>query len=300
MTVGTRVYNDQAISSINRLTGDLQAVQTKISTGKNLIRTSDDPATAALISYAKEQKEMLAGYNKNISRAKSKLAQAESAVDTSINAINRAYELSLQAKNDTNNPADRKIIAMEIRSLKEEVFNLANSRGSDGTYLFAGFKVTKQPFIKDINGVVAGVGDRGVHSISTSDTRRSVTGLDGQDVFMGVRYSTGVESIFDTFDTLISDLEENKIGDSSISKLNEAVGHFNLQQTKIGAVINGLEKQENLNDRRTLLMDQDLSNMEDADLSKLVTELQSKLVSRNAAQQAFVKIAQESLFNYVR
>ena len=117
---------------------------------------------------------------------------------------------------------------------------------------------------------------------------------------MGVRYSTGVESIFETFDTLISDLEENKIGDSSISKLNEAVGHFNLQQTKIGAVINGLEKQEDLNDRRTLLMDQDLSNMEDADLSKLVTELQSKLVSRNAAQQAFVKIAQESLFNYVR
>jgi len=40
--------------------------------------------------------------------------------------------------------------------------------------------------------------------------------------------------------------------------------------------------------------------MEDADLAKLVTELQSKIVNRDAAQQAFVKIGQQSLFDFIR
>ena len=47
-------------------------------------------------------------------------------------------------------------------------------------------------------------------------------------------------------------------------------------------------------------MDENLSNLEDADLAALVTELQSQIVSRDAAQQAFVKIGQQSLFDYIR
>ena len=39
--------------------------------------------------------------------------------------------------------------------------------------------------------------------------------------------------------------------------------------------------------------------MGDADLYKLVTELQS-LTNRDAAQQAFAKIGQQSLFDYIR
>jgi len=52
--------------------------------------------------------------------------------------------------------------------------------------------------------------------------------------------------------------------------------------------------------KRMMLMDEDISKMEDADLAKLVTELQSKIVNRDAAQQAFVKIGQQSLFDFIR
>ena len=52
--------------------------------------------------------------------------------------------------------------------------------------------------------------------------------------------------------------------------------------------------------KRMVLMDEDISKMEDADLAKLVTELQSKIVNRDAAQQAFVKIGQQSLFDFIR
>ena len=51
---------------------------------------------------------------------------------------------------------------------------------------------------------------------------------------------------------------------------------------------------------RKLAVTRDISAMGDADLAKLVTELQAQLTNRDAAQQAFAKIGQQSLFDYIR
>jgi len=88
--------------------------------------------------------------------------------------------------------------------------------------------------------------------------------------------------------------------DGQIDNMNKAIEHFTLQQTKIGSQINRADLQRDVNGSRLKLMEEDISNLEDADIAKLVTDLQSKIVSRNAAQQAFVKISQDSLFNYLR
>jgi flagellar hook-associated protein 3 FlgL len=106
--------------------------------------------------------------------------------------------------------------------------------------------------------------------------------------------------MFSMLDDIVAKLELGKMDDDFIDKMDSSVRHFSLQQTKIGATINRSDMQKEVNDRQLLLMDQDISNLEDADIAKLVTDLQAKLVSRNAAQQAFVKIAQDNLFNYLR
>ena len=106
--------------------------------------------------------------------------------------------------------------------------------------------------------------------------------------------------MFTMLDDLVANLEVGKMENAFIDKMDSSVRHFSLQQTKIGAQINRVDMQKQINDRQLLLMDQDISNLEDADIAKLVTDLQAKLVSRNAAQQAFVKIAQDNLFNYLR
>ena len=52
-------------------------------------------------------------------------------------------------------------------------------------------------------------------------------------------------------------------------------------------------------DERKIQISKNVSDLEDADLSKLVTELQSKLVSQEASQKAFVRITQLNLFDYI-
>ena len=99
---------------------------------------------------------------------------------------------------------------------------------------------------------------------------------------------------------MISSLENGEMEDEDIDRVNRALDHFSLQQTKLGSQMNRADLQREVNDKRLLLMNENISNLEDADIAKLVTELQAKLVSRNAAQQTFIKIAQDNLFNFIR
>ena len=77
MPISTRVYNDIAMSTLNRITGDIQGIQQRIATGRNILKTSDDPAAGAKISFTKDKKIMLERYNANIDRAQNRLSQAE-------------------------------------------------------------------------------------------------------------------------------------------------------------------------------------------------------------------------------
>ena len=300
MPISTRVYNDIAMSTLNRITGDIQGIQQRIATGRNILKTSDNPAVGAKVSFTKDQKILLERYNSNIDRAQNRLSQAESAVGIGVNVLQRVYELGIQARNGTNNGGDRKVIAMEVRNLRDQMLSLANSRDTNGQYIFAGYKVDSKPFVDDENGDVVHMGDRGVHELQISDNQRISTSLDGADVFIRVPGDEAIESVFSTLDSMISSLENGEMEDEDIDRVNRALDHFSLQQTKLGSQMNRADLQREVNDKRLLLMNENISNLEDADIAKLVTELQAKLVSRNAAQQTFIKIAQDNLFNYIR
>lgn len=89
-------------------------------------------------------------------------------------------------------------------------------------------------------------------------------------------------------------------GSDVLAKMKDCLEHFSVQRTSVGAQINKGEVQARIIEKRLILMDERISGMEDADLSQLVTELQSQLVNRDAAQQAFVKIGRQTLFDYLR
>lgn len=55
MQISTKVFNDQALAKFADTNQNIQETQSRISTGKNLLRASDDPVAAANISVAKDK-----------------------------------------------------------------------------------------------------------------------------------------------------------------------------------------------------------------------------------------------------
>ena len=94
--------------------------------------------------------------------------------------------------------------------------------------------------------------------------------------------------------------DEDQLLGRGIANLLSSIDHLALEQAKLGAQMKKASIQENVIQSRKLAVSRDISSIGDADLAKLVTELQSQLTNRDAAQQAFAKIGQQSLFDYIR
>ena len=300
MQISTKLFNQQTLDRLSDLHGEIQNRQARIATGKNVLHASDDPIAAANISVAKEQKQELARYLENIDRAKNKLELAEGAIEQTINILTRIYELTIQAENDVNSSSDRAAIKMEITQLKESMFDVVNAEDASGQALFAGYKVNQNAFAKDIDGKIQYMGDRGQNYLKIGANMTLSTGIDGATAFLRLPSENDHKSVFRVIEAIENGFEDGNFPDLAISDLQRGIEHFSLQQTFIGAQLNKSNVQEEALQRRQIVMSENLSQLEDADLTKLVTELQTMLVNRDAATQAFAKIGQQSLFDYLR
>ena len=299
MQVSTKVFNQQAIDTFDEMGAEIQQMQKKIATGKNIQKPSDDPVLAARASVLSDQLAQTEQYIRNIEVSYVKLGMADNVLDQTANLMTRAYELATKARSDTNE-SGRSAIVIELEGILEAIRDLANSKDANGSALFGGYKVEGNPFVTDAQGKTQYQGDRGTHSVKISESLRMATTLDGATVFQRVQVSSGHRSVFEMFDTMISDLKAGDVSNLPITDLSDAVGHIADQRSLIGGEMNKADNQAALLANRKLLLTENIGDMEDADLAEIVTRLQSLMISKDAAQQAFTRISQMNLFDFLR
>ena len=135
---------------------------------------------------------------------------------------------------------------------------------------------------------------------SISENMTLSLGIDGASAFLRIPSENTHKSIFGIIEAIEEHFEDANFPQNSISDLQSAIDHLSLQQTYIGAQLNKAELQEEALNRRQIILSENLSKLEDADITKVVTELQTMLLNRDAATQAFAKIGQQSLFDFLR
>ena len=69
MKVSTQLFNKQQVDRFSKLNEEIQSLQNKISTGKNIIQASDDPIGAVELSGMQQVKERFDQYAKNADNA---------------------------------------------------------------------------------------------------------------------------------------------------------------------------------------------------------------------------------------
>lgn len=300
MQVSTKLFNQQSISRFSELTGDIQSIQSRIASGKNVLKASDDAVAMINISAAKEKLTQIQRYSVNIDRASSRLSLAEVALSEIQSVVTRIYELSIQAKNDTYNEDDRKSIKAEISALRDLTVDLANSKDTSGNSIFSGYRTKVLPFEQNSDGEIEYKGDQGNHSLKVSETVTMPTSINGVSAFMRIETDDGYTSLFSILDNLIEEVELVGASDESLENLNNTLNHLSINTTKIGASLNKAETQKNGLGQRELLITKTLSGIEDADITALITEMQSLLLSKEAAQQSFMMISKQNLFDFLR
>lgn len=93
---------------------------------------------------------------------------------------------------------------------------------------------------------------------------------------------------------------QGRTRDAVIDRLRGASEHLIDQRTQLGALSADAARHSDLIDNRKLAMSQAVSGLEDLDLANALTKLQQSMLTRDATQQAYVRITQQSLFDFLR
>ena len=95
-------------------------------------------------------------------------------------------------------------------------------------------------------------------------------------------------------------VDKDQVMSTSVGDIKKSINHISNQLAFIGAQTRKTDQQLIFLGERLTIVTGEVSEIGDADLTKLVTDLQATIVNRDAAQAAFVKIGQQSLFDFLR
>lgn len=86
---------------------------------------------------------------------------------------------------------------------------------------------------------------------------------------------------------------------ASLTDINQVIDHLVGVQTSIGTRLNVVDQQEDINSGAVLQLRETLSGLVDVDIVEASSRFSQALVSLQASQQAFARVQQLSLFNFL-
>ena len=207
MQVSTKLLNQQQVRQFSKINEKIADAQERVSTGKNILRASDDPVAAINLSVAKEQSLLLGQFQRNIESAENKLNMTDLTLQETVNVLTRVSELITMAQNGALNEEGHLAISTEMKQLKEVLLGLANTTDANGQGIFSGFNGVGRPFELKVDGSVEYLGNRGQNSLPISENMTISTNIDGGSAFMRIDTEGGRRNLFDIVDLTINAVE---------------------------------------------------------------------------------------------
>lgn len=299
MQISTNLFYSTASNRLSQMGARASELQTQISTGKKILKPSDDPAAAQQLAELDQKDADAAVYGSNMTLASSLLDQADGVLTQINTQLTRATELATQAANGTQTDASRKTIATELNSIVDSLVSLANTRNVRGQPLFGSASGGK---------AVTDNGD-GTFTFPPEVQVSEVPIADGQSV----QATESAKRIFDIGggDNTLSMLRTlaaalNAGGDvsstvsGSLDKLSDAVDQVANVQASVGARGARVDLQQQLLTTANTDRSELRGKLEQVDITDAVVQLQQMMTALSASQASFTKLSQLSLFDYLK
>ena len=290
--------------------GDVQAnlskTQEQLSTGKQIVKPSDEPDKAALVTRLESEVARQSSYQEALKSVNIRLTAEETALKNTTDVMYRIKELAMQAANDTLGTQDRQAVALEMTALREQILSLANSQDSNGNYLFSGSRAGEPAFSKDATGRVIYQGDHARMKVNVGDNRRMNLNLPGSDAFVRVvrEDDKGERVGVDFFQSLADLTDAVKSGDRTnmqrgLKEIDTLQNGVSEGLAQVGADLTVVDMQNSVLDQIMLRLKTTRSDVEDLDYTEAITRMNKDQLALEAAQSSFAKISQLSLFKYL-
>lgn len=307
MKISTHLLFDRGSAQMSNVQTQLAKSQAQLAQGKQIINASDAPNQAATIQRLKSILNKQDSYQSSLDTIKARLQGEDSTLQNVSDLLVRAKEVAVQGANDTLNAGDRKALATEMQALRDQMLSLANTKDSNGNYLFAGSRVKQPAFVETANGSPEYRGDQTRMNVRVGDQRSIPINRTGTDAFVPVARmdadgKTSGIGFFQVMDNLITGLNTNKATDirRGVGELDDLMQGLSLARANVGTNLNVVDQQTAVIEDTALNLKTTLSSIEDLDYASAITKMNQQMMSLEAAQASFAKVSQLNLFNYIK
>lgn len=298
----TSAFYERSNQSMSSLRKEAEKLQSQLSSGARLTRSSDDPIAASKLRTLARAESLSKIDDTNAIRASSDLQLTDTALGSFADYITRIREIAIAAGNGTLTDGQRVGYGTELEQLHGNLVALANTRDSAGHSLFGG-ATAGNAYTLDGSGNAVYVGSATAGELELGDGQSVARGLTGPEF---LNFSVGgtptdllavVKDLGNALSGLGGDPATTALG--ARDALNTALDTVTTSQTIIGSRLSWIDM---TTDRRVNLGELRANEQKDvgaADEAETIIRMQQVLTALEASQASFAKLSALSLFNAV-
>lgn len=301
MRIATVTAYDTAIDNLQRRQSELADAQVRLTSGKRVLKGSDDPTDAARGERALAALSRLEATQRGVQASRNAMALAEGSLGDAGNDLQRARELLVLAGNGTLSDEERRSIAIDLRSLRNALFATANRTDGQGGYVFAGQGSAGPPFVDGPGGVTF-QGVPGAAQVATGEGLPIA--VDGDLAWM--RTSPSGRNLFGTLDAAIADLTTPGRTPAQVAnnltylgELDGAMERLQSVRSQVGGVLNRLDTIEGRVADARIANETERSDATDLDFTEAISDFQNRQTGYDAALRSYALVQRMSLFQYL-
>ncbi|MCF6410148.1 flagellar hook-associated protein FlgL [Pseudalkalibacillus salsuginis] len=266
--------------------------QDQLATGKRINRPSDDPVVAMKGMEYRTNLTEVEQFKRNLSEVYNWMDNSDAALDEAGQALHRIRELTVQASNGTYEDGQRSAIAKEISQIRDHLIDIANTKVA-GKYIFNGNNTTEAPVTGD--GAIAATANDNPVEIEVSKGIKVRTNITPGNVFS--------QGLFTDLKDLVEKLENGASEDeisAYLSNLDTHMDNNTAERAELGARYNRVEMISDRVAEQEVIASRILSDNEDADMERVITDLKTQESIHRAALAAGARIIQPTLMDFLR
>lgn len=286
------MLSNNFLRNLNTSYEKMGKIQDQIASQKKITRPSDDPVVAMKGIGYRTNLQAVEQYKRNFSEAHNWIDNSDSALDEATQAMQRIREITTEAANGTLTDDQRANIAKEVSQLKDHLADIANTKVGN-KYIFNGTDTTNKPV------------DLSQNPPKVSTNMNPVKIELSKGVYIQVNSdSNGVFSkqFFDDLTSLESDLNSSNPTnlDQYLSTLDSHIDNIVNERATIGARSNRIDLMEDRVGQQEVSATKMMSDNEDADMDKVITDLVNQESVQRAALGIGARIIQPTLLDFLR
>ncbi len=189
--VSTANQYNLALRNISQRQTALSNLQENLTSGKRVVRPSDDPVAAAQAERALTRLTRNETDLRALDMQRNTMALAESTLGQAGDAMQSFRELVVSAGNGTHTQTERDAIVQQLVGLRDQILGLANRKDANGLPLFQALGSAQSPF----TGTATAVNFAGLPGQHASGNTQIAKVLDGNAAWMSVPTGNGVFEI---------------------------------------------------------------------------------------------------------